>query len=210
LSAASSNRILIALEALAGVGVVAAIVGKTYGPAPTVFFMLAALATAFAVYMMVKMGFAWNDESLDVEGKTRDTEREKLEMEKLLLLQGIKELEVDVASGKVDRRDYEYLRSTAEARAVDIIARLKDDDAHWKKEAERYFERKLGRAPIKMASDAPRPVAASVVEAADPKCFDDRSARFEANACTACRQLNDADAHYCIGCGRPKEVEARA
>jgi hypothetical protein len=215
LSAASTNRLLIGLEALAGLGVVAAIIGKTYGAAPTVFFMIAATATAFAAWMLVRAADAWRDAALDVEGKTRDTGRERLEQEKRLLLQGIKELETDVAAGKVDARDYEHLRRTAEERAMDIIEAISTDDRKWLEQAARYFEKKVGHPPLGglPSAEAPLGAAAPGTEPADPKCFDDRSTRFEVVdgklGCAACRSANDEDARYCVGCGRPRAPDAR-
>jgi hypothetical protein len=216
------DRALIAVEALAGVAVVAAIVGKAYGAAPTIFFALAGISLAFTVLVLVKMASAWSDETLDVVGRVRDVEREQLEHEKMLLLHGIKELEADAAVGKVDKRDYQYLRGTAESRAIEIIEKLKNDDARWMLEAERLVEKRLGRPSQKKNGSPPREIAKDVrlffvradgVEPADPLLFDDRDVEFGSKegriTCTGCGSENEDSSLYCIGCGRPRAKAKR-
>ncbi|MEL7369904.1 MAG: hypothetical protein AAFN74_13380, partial [Myxococcota bacterium] len=137
------DRALIFVEVIVGLGVVAAIMGKTYGTAPTVIFLFCGLAATYTGYNMFRMLASLGDPTLEIQGRIADERRESMEYEKKLLLQGIKELEADYAVGKVDARDYQALRNTAEAKAVDIIAELKDDDAHWKKAAEALVEKRL-------------------------------------------------------------------
>src|SRR5262245_33303482 len=112
----AGDRALIAVEALVGLGVIVAVIGKGYGPAATVLFTLSSAAAAATAYFLAKMVGALRDETLDVQGAVIDEDRERLEHEKLLLLQGIKELEADAATGKVDPDDYVHLRQKAEAR----------------------------------------------------------------------------------------------
>jgi hypothetical protein len=241
------DRALIAVEALAGAGVVALVVGRDYGGASTVAFVAAAIAVAATAYFMFRMAAALGDDTLDVLGRTVDEERERLEREKALLLAGLKEFEGDAAIGKVSAEDYQALKRTAEARAVRIIKAIKDTDAHYLERAERLVRERLGAsAPPKPASPPTTPVAetrtapaapppaapvaaAAVTEPsasraaeapaprpgatlADPLLFDDRPIAFadgEAGlVCGHCDTANDADARYCIGCGRPREDAA--
>jgi hypothetical protein len=216
----SADRLIVALEAIVGIAVVVAIVGKTYGIPSTVAFVACGIAAASAGYFMVRMIGAIRDETLDVPGRVFDEEREKLEHEKLLLLQGIKEFEADAATGKVDAADYEHLRKSAEARAVEIIRALKESDARWLREAETYVAQKLGPEASRVAKAEAAPVAAGEpvrtvagairedVVKAIAKMFDDRPTALEPNEgklrCSACSTDNDLDARFCVGCGRPR------
>lgn len=235
------DRALIAVEALAGAGVVALVVGRDYGGASTVAFAAAAVAVAATAYFMFRMVTALGDDTLDVLGRTVDEERERLEREKALLLAGLKEFEGDAAIGKVSAEDYQALKRTAEARAVRIIKAIKDTDAHYLEKAERLVRERLGpraassaaraEAPVpapkspapatpspepaaSAAEAAPRPAAApsDAAPLADPMLFDDRPIAFTAAeaglVCGHCGTANDADARYCIGCGRPREEAA--
>lgn len=224
----TGDRLILAVEAAAGIAVVAAIVGKTYGFAPTLFFILTAVATAFAGYMIFKMGSSWKDEALDAGGKTEDLERIRLEHEKSLLLYGIKELEADVATGKVDRLDYAHLRQTAEARAIEIIHTLKESDAKWMREAEALVKKRLGTtgraasptsgaeksAPVPAspspgdvlssanagaAAQARAPLAPGAAEAANALCFDDRPVDM----------ISRDGAIFCDGCTAANALEGR-
>lgn len=230
------DRLIVAIEALVGIGVIVAVVGKSYGIPSTIVFALCGIAVAATGYFLVRMVGSLNDDALDVPGRVLDEERIRLEHEKLLLLQGIKEFEADAATGKVDRADYEHLRQSAEARALDIIRTLKDSDQRWRREAERLVASRLGAqalAPIPAAAapsapassaepaateaPAPAPIANGAPQAtAILAVFDTRPVRFAAIAersdlrCEGCGQENDADARYCIGCGRPRAPEGAA
>lgn len=176
----TADRWIFLLEALVGLGVVFAIIGRTYGAVPTFVFLICSLFAAFTGYLLFKMLGALRDQTLDVSGRVRDLERERLEHEKYLLLRGIKELEGDAATGKVDRRDYEHLRRSAEARAMEIIAALSESEERWLGSARRIVAERLSRAP---RSDV---------------------AMQTGLRCATCGAENESDARYCIGCGRPR------
>lgn len=222
----SFDRHLVALEALIGIGVVTAILGSSYGPAPTVTFVLASLALAFTAFVGFKMLASLRDPSLDVTARFRDEERDRLEEEKRLLLQGIKEIEADAAIGKVDANDYAHLRSSAERRALAIIHHLRALDARWMAEAERQVARAVpstgtvkgtGTAAtgtsIESASAGVDETEASATTPARAAVFlfDDRPVTFkispEANdrvICEGCQASSPLNARFCTGCGRPR------
>src|SRR5262245_28540833 len=152
------DRALLLIEVLAGLGVVAAIIGKTYGVAPTIFFILVGFAASFTGWALVRSVTTWRDATLDLTHQVRDEERDRLEHEKLLLLQGIKELEADLGIGKVDPRDYQHRRRTAENRALTIIQKLKDQDARWMERAEQLVSERLGRTAAASATRSGAPV----------------------------------------------------
>ena len=66
------DRSLVIVEVLIGVAVVAAIVGSTYGAAPTVIFLTCALAAAFTGFVLVKMATVLGDQSLEITGRLDD------------------------------------------------------------------------------------------------------------------------------------------
>lgn len=216
------DRALVALEALVGLMVVGAIVGQSYGGASTVVFLSCGVATGFTGWVLVRMFQSLRDPSLELAGRLEDEERERLEHEKLLLLQGIKELEADMAVGKVDAEDYQHLRSTAEHKALQIITRLKETDAHWMKEAERLVAARLGAAALEAASPAPagpKPTgwaaedrAARQAWAAFAGLFDNRpvilTLKDTQSCCSGCGAVAQANDRYCSACGRPISQEA--
>ncbi|MBK8013428.1 MAG: zinc ribbon domain-containing protein [Deltaproteobacteria bacterium] len=157
------DRYLVTVEALIGIGVVTAILGSSYGPAPTVTFVFASVALAFTAFVLFKMVVSLRDPSLDVSGRFRDEERDRLEEEKRLLLQGIKEIEADAAIGKVDAHDYAHLRGTAERRALAIIHHLRALDERWMNEAKRQASRVV---PSSTAAPSPRASAGTESAAA--------------------------------------------
>jgi hypothetical protein len=218
------DRAILFLEALVGIAVVAAIIGKTYGFSSTFVFIACGVAATFSGYVMVKMFLSLRDETLEITGRVEDEERAALEHEKLLLLQGIKELEADAAVGKVDAEDYRHLRETAETRALQIIHKLKESDQYWRAEAERYVHKKLGRTvgPAAVATEVAiettdqyltETAAERSARRAYSDMFDDHPVEMHAAspgriACGSCSTENEEDARYCIGCGRPRRAEA--
>ena len=167
------DRALVALEAVVGLAVVGAIVGKSYGAAPTLVFVFCGCAVAFSAFAIVRAGGALTDRTLDITGKVEDEAREALEHEKLLLLQGIKELEADYDIGKVAPEDYQHLRRTAEQRAKKIIDQLLKTDKRWLDEAQRLVEKRVGRTTA-LAAQAGGPAA---VPAGTPRPGGSRIAR---------------------------------
>ena len=211
------------LEVAVGLAVVAAIMGKAYGPAPTIIFMLCGIAATYTGYNMFRMVGSLRDPTIDVQGRLQDERRDALEYEKRLLLQGIKELEVDYGVGKVDARDYASLRQTAESRALKIIAELRRDDVQWRERAADLIASKVPgiiEKPVESppssepspGEPSPPPETDDGPESAAPAgLFDDRPAvwRVEGDrmACTACGALNDHDGRFCQACGRPRAPE---
>jgi hypothetical protein len=210
------DRALVVLEALVGAAVIAAVVGRSYGPASTLVFLVGSAIAGATGWFLYRMIASLRDDTLDAPDPVHDQEREHLEEEKYLLLQGIKEFEADAAIGKVDADDYEHLRRGAEARAVEIIRQLKAEDDHWKGRAEALIKKRLGLdAPL-----PPSPKPESLATAASPattsdwgpaieRLFDQRPVAFAVegsrSVCGGCGAGTEPDASFCTSCGRPKE-----
>jgi hypothetical protein len=211
------DRALVVLEALVGAGVIAAVVGRSYGPASTIVFLVGSAFAAATGWFLFRMIASLGDETLDAPDPVRDQERERLEEEKYLLLQGIKEFEADAAIGKVDAGDYEHLRKSAEARAVEIIRKIKTEDEEWQGRAESLIKRRLGldapRPPPPAPSARPAPPDAAAPNDWGPaidRVFDPRPVAFAVEGartvCAGCGTGAEADAAFCVSCGRPKEA----
>lgn len=214
----SYERTLLIIEAVVGVGVVAFLIRSAYGAFSTFTFLLCAVAMAFTVWVIVRMLTSLTDPTLQVTGKVRDYRREKLEGEKRLILQGIKDLEADYATSKMDEREYNSLRGSAEARAVEIIRELKQTDEHWALEAQKLVSARTGipvpqpKSSPKSTDTPPAPDVRQDVPAADSRVFLDTPVAFTRHKkklkCEACGYHNDTDARFCSGCGRPRQMEA--
>ncbi|MBI2376211.1 MAG: hypothetical protein HYV07_19615 [Deltaproteobacteria bacterium] len=211
------DRALVAFEALVALSVVAAIAGRGRDPASVIFFVLAAAATATTGWFIARMFLSLSDPALDVVGRVEDHERAQLEAEKTILLQGIKEFEADAGTGKVDDADYAHLRKTAEARALEIIRRIKSVDELYTERARELVEKRVGKGAAQTSS--PRAKSGRVlpdikegVPYASAKRFIDAPARLrianEQGTCGACDAANPIDGHFCSSCGRPLLPEA--
>ena len=221
-----AGRALLLVEAFVGLAVVAAIVGKTYGSFPTLTFVLCAAAVAFTVWVSSRMLTSLGDATLEVAGRVRDFDREKLEGEKRLLLQGIKDLEIDRQTEKMSEAEYLRLRQTAETRAIEIIRTLRESDDHWSNQAETLVYQRLGEPPPQAVpppegaepSGELGPSSAPIVKANLPAAHADvfesvpaLSAEVDGYlVCGACNHLNDQDARFCANCGRPLHREEAA
>ncbi len=198
------------LEVVIGFVVVAAVIGNAYGTAPTVIFLLCALASTYTGYNLLRLVTVLNDPTLEAQGRSTDDRRETLEYEKKLLLQGIKELEADYGLGKVDGRDYAALKQTAESKAVRIIALLREEEEVWARRAEKLLSERLPELVEEREQPEPAPAAGSRRTAARA-VFDDRPAAWtraeQGLTCSACGALNDDDGHFCVNCGRPRATE---
>ncbi|MBI4817355.1 MAG: hypothetical protein HY791_13915 [Deltaproteobacteria bacterium] len=210
------DRALVIFEAIVALTVVAAIAGRGHDPASVVFFVFAAGAIAATGWFLLRMFTSLQDRALDVAGRIEDRERAQLEAEKSILLQGIKEFEADAGTGKVDDADYEHLRKTAEARAVEIIRRLKAKDDLYAEKARELVKKKVGARPAiaePIAKGAKvLPELREGVPYAHAKSFDDTAAKLVVTAdrglCGACGGDNAASSNFCTSCGRPLLPEA--
>ena len=124
------------------------------------------------------------EEATMVAGRTRAA----LERDKLLTLRAIKELEFDRAMGKIAAGDFDIMRDRLRARALRLITQL--DGATVYRE---MIERDLAAlVPAEREAPAPPAPAAPSVH----------------SGCTECGTMNDPDARFCKGCGRPLQVTA--
>lgn len=214
----TKDRLWTLLQAVPPFVVAIVLVSRASGIAPAIAFGVLCCVLAATAYFIYRGVTALSDDNLDLVGRALDEERNRLEQEKKILLQGIKEFEADAATGKVDPADYAILRKSAEARAVEIIRVLRESDQRWRLEAEALAKRRLSAPLAAAVAEAPAPVAPALAPAVASKVgvefalaavFDDRPVRMSAEGeglvCAGCQAKSPSDARYCTGCGRPKE-----
>lgn len=116
------------------------------------------------------------------------TELERLEHERGLAMQGLRELEFDHEMGKLDDADYVELRSRLEARALAAMSSIEKLRAGPK------------APPVQLTANRLRPTAAT--SSAKP---DARQKKF----CPQCGAGTSANFSFCGECGAPLNPEVR-
>ncbi len=107
--------------------------------------------------------------------------RAAVEREKTLVLRSIKELEFDRAMGKVSDGDFEEMGRRLRVLAIRLMKQLDVDAVDYVALIERELQGRLG-------ASAATSVASAVVDG---------------DVCEHCRTVNDEDARFCKGCGKP-------
>lgn len=210
---ATSSPWLAAAQVGLGVVVVALLLAGRGGGVGFVVFFACGAAAVFTAWAVGRAVSSLRDPTL--EGPlTAEGNREALEHEKRLALLGLRELEADIAAGKVDPADADHLKRTAEQRALQLIHRLREDDATWRHRAEDLLQDEgLKVEPERSQSPAPRPASPAARPSgpvADRRAFDERpAARVPvdgAHRCAGCEASVGAQDRYCGNCGRPLEA----
>ena len=107
--------------------------------------------------------------------------RAAVEREKTLVLRSIKELEFDRAMGKVSDGDFEEMGRRLRVLAIRLMKQLDVDAIDYAALIERELQGRL---------------SASAETSAAP-------AEASGGVCGSCRTVNDDDARFCKGCGKP-------
>ena len=107
--------------------------------------------------------------------------RAAVEREKTLVLRSIKELEFDRAMGKVSDGDFDEMGGRLRVLAIRLMKQLDVDAVDYRARIERELQGRLGAE-----------AETSVVPA-----------EADGNVCGTCRTVNDEDARFCKGCGKP-------
>lgn len=171
-------------QLLLGLAAVSAVIARAMGGPSALFFLLCALGAAFTVWAIQRGVAVLRDPS--VQGVRMEDARDALAYERDLAVMALKELEADAAAGKVDPGDVDTLRSSAEARALDLIARIRNEDRRWDLMARRVAVAALGW---------------TAHESAFPK-----ESVPPGDTCAACGGALSPDDRFCPSCGRRVEV----
>lgn len=150
---------------------------------PMFFVAMAFLALGGAlVALWASLRRAW-DSNADLSYVHREQEhRERLLDEKHSLLRGLKDLELDVSSGKLSDEDYKQMNDRLRTRAKDVLHALDEDLGPYLEKAEALLRAASG-APATPAGHAPVPGAPAH------------------KSCATCQTSNDGDAVFCKKCG---------
>ena len=204
----SFDRWLIVVEFVLAIAIIGAIFGEYYGLFSTLLFVMCSLGFAFTGMVMWRMVTSLSNERLEIRNEPIDEVRESLLREKKLLTEGLKELAADYGAGKVDEEDYEALRLSAENRALEVIKRLKNEDAKWLLAAREAAGLEEIAPPPKSATkkaDAMPPSqsapSSSDFPPADARLFSTAIISFVDSTCSGCGAANPKDARFCISCG---------
>lgn len=206
--------------------VVGALLARQGGGVGFVVFFLCGVAAVLSLWAGLKAFGALRDPTLE-RPVTAEDARAAMEYEKRLALLGLRELEADIAAGKVDEADAAHLKQTAEDKALRLIHQIREEDSYWREQAEALVK---GRSPSPLpppapfapsdpAADAIPPGAVALAPAADPRLFDERAyaglfdprpaprtALGEGMVCGGCQGPIEAAHRFCAACGRPLEA----
>ena len=107
--------------------------------------------------------------------------RAAVEREKTLVLRSIKELEFDRAMGKVSAGDFEEMGRRLRVLAMRLMKQLDVDTVDYAALIERELQGRLSASAESLAAPA----------------------EADRGVCGSCRTVNDDDARFCKGCGKP-------
>ena len=107
--------------------------------------------------------------------------RAAVEREKTLVLRSIKELEFDRAMGKVSAGDFEEMGRRLRVLAMRLMKQLDVDTVDYAALIERELQGRLSASAESLAAPA----------------------EADRGVCGSCRTVNDDDARFCQGCGKP-------
>ena len=144
-------------------------------------------------------------------GDQPHTAQGELSLQKEQLLLALREIDFDHASGKLNDRDHAALKASYQARAIQVLKALDEDEQRWRAKAEALLAAHLKRAgvasaPPREASEGVTPKTAPTAAAAPtPSAAEAPSPASTSTSCAGCGQANDADARFCKACGAALE-----
>ena len=142
----------------------------------------AAAAVGFGLYRTLwpLVAREFREQTEIIGGRTRAA----LEREKTLVLRSIKELEFDLAMGKLSDQDFQEMGGRLRARAIAVMKQLNVDTPGYREQIVRELAERLN-----MSSPSGKATSAVVPEAR--------------SLCVTCSASNETDAKFCKNCGSP-------
>ncbi len=167
------------------------VVSAMYGLAPGILVLVGGTMLGVIALFWASLRVLSGDAPLSPELEALDAsahEVDQLAVRKRMLLRALKDLDNERALGKLDAEDHEALASTYRAELKDVLRRMDESLAPYRKKAEELAASYLA------GQGAPAPAAK--VEAP-------REAEAPARqACSACGTSNEPDARFCKKCGK--------
>jgi hypothetical protein len=161
-----------------------------------------------------------------VAGPAVDEDDSELEQQKALLLDAIREVDMDLATGKLSVEDHRGLRAQLVAEATSVMQRLDEEEAATLVAAsataseaatseaatEAASEEAAPEGPVDAARTAEVEDALDDVEAAIEDEVARRRERLAAGDCSTCREAREAGDAFCRRCGAALDIlqEARS
>jgi hypothetical protein len=148
-----------------------------------------------------------------------DEDDSELAQQKALLLDAIREVDMDLATGKLSVEDHRSLRAQLVAEATSVMQRLDEETATSVTGSDDAATAATAAAPGTATSDGPADEAAAEVadvlddvEAAIEDEVARRRERLAADDCQTCREAREAGDAFCRRCGAAIDVlqEARS
>ncbi|HXW84514.1 MAG TPA: c-type cytochrome biogenesis protein CcmI [Candidatus Binataceae bacterium] len=130
----------------------------------------------------------------------KEFELERLEHERALAVQGLRELEFDREMGKLSDADYQSLRAGLETRALDAMAAID------KASAEERRAQPARLVPQARRDEPSVPAAPSIPRAPVTPIANARNIHY----CAQCGTRTARDAKFCLECGTPVRGAGRA
>lgn len=126
---------------------------------------------------------------------------DQLAVRKRMLLRALKDLDNEKALGKLEEEDHEALASTYRAELRDVLRRMDETLAPYRKNAEELAAKYLAKHGVAPAS--PRVTADAEVAKPGDEAAETSSTMESRAACGACGASNEPDARFCKKCGKP-------
>lgn len=175
------------------------VVAVLYGLAPGILVLVGGSLLGVIAILWASLRVLSGDAPLAPELEALDAGAhavDQLAVRKRMLLRALKDLENERSLGKLDEEDFEALASTYRAELKDVLRRMDETLAPFRKDAEALAERYLAERGQGASRSAPAEEKASTMEPAAA----DRA------ACPACGASNEPDARFCKKCGKPVDA----
>jgi glucose-6-phosphate-specific signal transduction histidine kinase len=162
------------------------VIATWQSPFAALVFFLCASATLGATYALLRSATSAlrTDRAVESEESNTSVSRQNLVREKAIVLAGIRELDADFGTGKVDAADYAQLRKSAALHAGKLIQSLDTLEASQAQHRAELLMSRLGYVPAAITKS----------EGAT-------------EACGNCHQPRQPDWKFCIHCGSRNAAE---
>lgn len=170
------------------------VVSAMFGLAPGILVLVGGAMVGVIALFWASLRVLSGDAPLSPELEALDAsahEVDQLAVRKRMLLRALKDLDNERALGKLDAEDHDALASTYRAELKDVLRRMDESLAPYRKKAEElaasYLADQGGAAPAKAVTkvETPREPATATRQ-----------------ACSACGTSNEPDARFCKKCGK--------
>lgn len=201
-----ARGVAIGLPVATFVGFVA--VSAVFGLAPGILVLVGGTLVGVISIFWASLRVLAGDAPLPPEVEALDAGAhavDQLAVRKRMLLRALKDLDNEKALGKLEAEDHEALASTYRAELKDVLRRMDETLAPYRKNAEELAAKYLATRGIEkgeLAGGEAKSEAKGQANEDDPPA--------PRAACKACGASNEPDARFCKACGKALTGEADA